>query len=207
MKQVLILLMAGFLFASCGEESENEQAARIAKEREAATTPAGDSVNIRKVITDFYNWYEHNDNRLKTYPLYTASNSLGKPPFKINWDAVEKYQSLLRDSVPQLGKAFLENQKILLQSIDSGFKKNPTLDIARGFDFDWYTNSPQKPSYIALQIQKPLSWDLKRNGDEMTVTVKEEVDEKGAQKINNLMTLLMKKEDGYWKIAKTWEVK
>lgn len=207
MKQFLILMLTCFLFASCGEESEKERVVRIAQEREAVTTPAGDSVNIRKVVTDFYNWYAKNDNRLKTYPLYTASNKLGAPPFKINWDVVEKYQTLLRDSVPQLGKAFLENQKALLQSIDSGFKKNPTLDIARGFDFDWYTNSSQKPSYIATQIQKPLSWDLKRNGNEMTVTVKEEVDEKGERKINNLMTLLMKKEDGFWKIAKTWEVK
>lgn len=207
MKQLSTLVLAALLLASCGEESEKEQATRIAQEREAATTPAGDSVNIRKVITDFYTWYEHNDNRLKTYPLYTASNNLGKPPFKINWDVVIKYQALLRDSVPQLGKAFLENQKILLQSIDSSFQKNPTLDIARGFDFDWYTNSAQKPSYIAMQVQKPLAWDLKRNGMEATVIVKEEADEKGEKKINNLLTILLKKEEGYWKIAKTWDVK
>ena len=201
MKLSPIFIAATFMFFSCQSNDKKDKG----NQNEMATvSPAVDSTNIRKVITDFYSWYVGNESRMHTYPLYQSINKNDAPPYKINWDAVEKYQSFLKDSVPQLGQAFNDNQKIFFQQIDSAFKKDINEEVPYGFDFDWFTNSQEESKYLLEQIQKPLSWNITRNGEDAIVEIKGEFEEKGVKKTNTVQVLRMKKENGQWKIAKTW---
>jgi hypothetical protein len=138
------------------------------------------------------------------YKLYSGIKKKDTPPYKFNWDVAEKYQAFIRDSIPQLGQAFLDNQKKFFQQCDSAFKKDTEDEIPYGFDFDWYTNSQEDTQYLLDEINKQLPWNIKWSGDEATVDVQGEFADNGTKKASTVITIIMKKENGQWKIAKTW---
>lgn len=203
MKLIAVIISTAIIFYSC--KSNDKSNGSVQNNEQEVASPAADSTNIRKVITDFYNWYVGNESRMHTYPLYQSINNNDTPPYKINWDAVAKYQAFIKDSVPQLGQAFNDNQKIFFQQCDSAFKKDTTGEVPYGFDFDWFTNSQEDSKYLLEQIQKPLPWNITRNGDEAIVEIKGSFkDDKGVEQTNTVQVLRMKKENGQWKISKTW---
>lgn len=203
-KITLTLFILAALYACKGKKEE--PAANEPKTTETAGTVAEDSAQIRKVITDFYNWYGRNDMKLMKYDLYSGIKKKDAPPYKINWDEVEKYQAFLRDSVPQLGQEFLQNQKKMLQQCDSAFKVDTEDEVPYGFDYDWYTNSQEDTKYTTDEINKPLGWDITVNGDYANVGVKgvvisyENGNEKKKEEV--ILKLQMKKENGKWTIAR-----
>lgn len=164
--------------------------------------PVKDSVAIRKLITDFYNWYNKNYTRFQEYNLYSSINKKEMPPYKINWDQVTRYQDYIRTSVPQLGEEFISNQKRFFQQCDSAFQANVEDDMPYGFDYDWYTNSQEDPQYLVDEINKSATWLITRSGDYATVEVKGEFDNNGKKEITTVLKLTMKKEKGQWTIAK-----
>ena len=164
--------------------------------------PVKDSVTIRKLITDFYNWYNKNYTRFQEFNLYSSINKKEMPPYKINWDQVTRYQDYIRTSVPQLGEEFISNQKRFFQQCDSAFKANVEDDMPYGFDYDWYTNSQEDPQYLVDEINKSTTWLITRSGDYATVEVKGEFDNNGKKEITAVLKLTMKKEKGQWTIAK-----
>ena len=164
--------------------------------------PAKDSAVIRKLITDFYNWYNKNYSTFQAYNLYSSIKKKDLPPYKINWDQVAKYQDYIRTSVPQLGQEFISNQKRFFQQCDSAFKANVEDDMPYGFDYDWYTNSQEDPKYLVDEINKPTTWLITRSGDYATVEVKGEFDNNGKKELTAVLLLTMKKENGQWTIAK-----
>ncbi len=183
---------------AAGKETVEQKAA------EPAQDPAKDSAEIRMVITDFYNWYNKNYAKLRNYKLYSGIKKKDAPPYKINWDEVEKYQDFIRTSVPQLGEEFIKNQKHFFQQCDSAFKVDVNDDIPYGFDFDWITNSQEDTQYLVDEINKSLPWTITWSGDHATVDVKTEYDNNGEKTTGTAITIVMKKENGEWKIAKTW---
>jgi len=199
MKQfVLILFTATSLFACNNNKQETDP-----KQQPAVITAAdtGDSVNIRNVILDFYTWYTGNYDKMMGYQLYRGINKMDQPPYKINWDEVKRYQAFIKDSVPQLGKDFLDNQMKMFRQCDSAFKVDLADEIPYGFDYDWYTNSQEEPSYLLTGIRSSGKWIISINGDEASVEI-------GAPEDKNyvpgslLLFVGLKKENGQWKIAK-----
>lgn len=199
MKQfVLILFTATYLFACNNNKQETAQ-----KQQPAVITAAdtGDSANIRNVILDFYTWYTGNYDMMMGYQLYKGINKMDQPPYKINWDEVKRYQAFIKDSVPQLGQDFLDNQMKMFRQCDSAFKVDMADEIPYGFDYDWYTNSQEEPSYLLTGIRSSGKWIISIKGDEASVEI-------GAPEDKNyvsgslLLFVGLKKENGQWKIAK-----
>lgn len=172
------------------EEQSTEQATTTAAD------PAKDSAEIRAVVTSFYNWYNTNYTKLMKFDLYSGIKKKEAPPYKINWDQVEKYQQFIHDSIPQLGSAFLANQKHFFEQCDSAFKKDVQDDIPYGFDYDWYTNSQEEVQYTLDEIKKN-NWIITPSGADARVQI-------GGSKESNDSGLIifMKKENDKWTIAK-----
>ena len=199
MKQfILILFAATCLFACNNSKQETAQ-----KQQPAGITAAdtGDSVIIRSVILDFYTWYTGNYDKMMGYQLYSGTRKKDQPPYKINWDEVKRYQAFIKDSIPQLGQDFLDNQMKMFRQCDSAFKVDLADEIPYGFDYDWYTNNQEEPSYLLTGIRSSGKWIISIKGDEASVEI-------GAPEDKNyisgslLLFVGLKKENGQWKIAK-----
>jgi hypothetical protein len=167
----------------------------------AAADPAKDSAEIRTVIMDFYNWYNKNFAKFQEYDLYSGIKKKDMPPYKINWDQVTTYQDFIRTSVPQLGEEFLNNQKKFFQQCDSAFKVDTEGEVPYGFDYDWYTNSQEDPSYLLDGINKSAKWMINVKGEEASVEIGAP-DHKDYLAGSLLLYVGMKKENGKWTIAK-----
>jgi hypothetical protein len=203
-KMVFALFVSVIGFIACkdkkpaaGEEAKDQKTTELVQD------PAKDSAEIRTVITGFYNWYNKNYATLQEYKLYSSIKKKEAPPYKINWDVVERYQQFIRDSVPQLGEEFIKNQKHFFQQCDSAFKVDVEDDIPYGFDYDWYTNSQEETQYLVDEVNKSLPWVITRSGDHAMVEVKGEYENNGKKSTGTAITIVMKKENGKWKIAKT----
>jgi len=204
MRIVILSFIVAIGFASCNNKkqaTENDAVVTEQKTTEVAADPAKDSTEIRKVITDFYNWYNTNYAKFQEYNLYGGIKKKDMPPYKINWDEVEKYQDFIRTSVPQLGEKFLSNQKKFFQQCDSAFKVDTQDELPYGFDYDWYTNSQEDPSYLLDGINKSPKWMINVKGEEASV----EIGAPGHKDYlagSLLLYVGMKKENGKWTIAK-----
>ena len=205
MKQVVsVLLVAIIGFIACKDKKQAaNKNAEDQKTIEVVKDHAKDSAEIRNVITGFYNWYNKNYAKFQEYHLYSGIKKKDAPPYKINWDEVEKYQDFIRSSVPQLGEEFIKNQKHFFQQCDSAFKVDGNDDIPYRFDFDWYTNSQEETQYLVDEVNKSLPWIIRMSGDYASVDVKGEYTNDGKKTTETVITIVMKKENGKWKIAKT----
>jgi hypothetical protein len=169
--------------------------------RTATADPAADSADIRNLVMDFYNWYSKDYGRFMRYDLYSGIKKKNLPPYKINWDQVAKYQQFIHDSVPQLGDAFIANQKKFFQQCDSAFKADVKDELPYGFDYDWYTDNQEEPQFLLDEINKAKRWVINVNGDDATIDIRG-MDDSNKPTEGSLINLKMKKENGQWKIAK-----
>ncbi len=199
---ILVITLAGFIACKDKKGNTAETTTTESKTDSAIVAdPAKDSAEIKAVVLDFYNWYAKSYARLQGYDLYSGIKKKDTPPYKINWDVVDKYQAFIRDSVPQLGDEFLVNQKRMLTKADSAFKVDVKDDVPYYFDFDWYTNSQEDPQYLLDGINQSKKWIILVKGKDASVEI-------GAPEDKNyvdgslLLQLGMKKENGHWTIAK-----
>jgi hypothetical protein len=201
MKNIVVaLFMASILFACAGKKKEPPVVQQTASD--TGHQQEEDSAAIRKVVGDFYNWYNKNYAQFQGYHLYEGIKKVDAPPYRINWTEVEKYQQFIRSHVPALGEEFISNQTFFLQQCDSVFKADKEDEIPYGFDYDWYTNSQEDPQYLADEINKPTAWPVKWKDGYATVEVKGKYDNNGKIEENTLIVLTLKKENGDWKFAK-----
>lgn len=202
-KLTFVLIITVFAFISCKDKKQApEQDKAQQKTEQAAQNPAKDSAEIRKVIVDFYNWYNKNNGVFQQYNLYSGIKKKETPPYKINWDQVEKYQDFIRSSVPQLGEEFIKNQKYFLRQCDSAFKVDVKDELPYGFDYDWYTDSQEDPQYLLDRLNGSGIWKITANGNEAQAEVTNYYDDGGKQAKETVVSITMKKEKGGWKIAK-----
>lgn len=200
MKRIIFLLSISIvgLVACKDKKKETETTTTVEQKTESAVAdPAKDSTEIRKVITDFYNWYTKNDTKFQDYKLYSSIKKNDMPPYKINWDEVTKYQDFIRTAAPQLGEDFFSNQKKMLLQCDSAFKVDVQDEIPYGFDYDWYTNSQEDPQYTLELLNRNEPWNMKIDGDkaEVEIGVTQEEGSTG-------LIIQLKKEKNKWTIAK-----
>ena len=203
MKHITILLfIAMTVTISCNNKKEKSGEASTETTTTTSTTDtAQDSAAIRTVILDFYNWYDKNYQKLMNYDLYSGIKKKDAPPYKINWDVVDKYQAFIRDSVPQLGDEFLKNQKVLFTKADSAFKVDIHDDVPAYFDYDWYTNNQEEPKYLLEGINQSKKWIISVKGDNASVEIGSPENNKNYVDGSLLLYVGMKKENGQWTIA------
>ncbi len=209
---IFLLFIAPLIIVACKDKKQNaattDAATNVVTEPrtpELAQDPAKDSTEIRKVVTDFYNWYNKNFAKFQEYALYSSIKKKDMPPYKINWDQVTKYQDFIRASVPQLGEEFIANQKRFLQECDSAFKVNVKDELPYGFDYDWYTNSQEDPQYTVDEMNKSKQWIINVTGDNAVVNIRSYYNDNGKDIESMNLKLSIKKEAGQWKIAKIGE--
>lgn len=200
MKYFIILFLFAVAIAGCNDKKQKSSAEQPASVTTA--DPVKDSAEIRDVISSFYNWYNKNYTKFQDFDLYSGIKKSEAPPYKINWDAVEKYHQFIRDSVPQLGEEFIANQKIFFQQCDSAFKVEKEEEIPYGFDYDWYTNSQEEPQYLVNDINRSDKWIIKVNNADAIVGINAIFLLEERQTEETVIKLAMKKEQGKWKIAK-----
>jgi hypothetical protein len=134
------------------------------------------------------------------YDHYSGIKKKDAPPYKINWDVVDRYQAFIRDSVPQLGDEFLKNQKLMFTRADSAFKVDVNDDVPYYFDYDWYTNSQEEPKYLLDGITQSKNWIISVKGDDASVEIG--VPQNKEYVTGSLLLFLrMKRENGQWTIA------
>ena len=206
MKRIIFFLFIATIgIVSCKDKKTTTEKDAVTTEQKipevAATDPAKDSTEIRTVIMNFYNWYNKNFAKFEEYDLYSGIKKKDMPPYKINWDQVTKYQDFIRTSVPQLGEEFLSNQKKFFQQCDSAFKVDVQDELPYGFDYDWYTNSQEDPSYLLDGINKSAKWMINVKGKEASVEIGAP-DHKDYLAGSLLLYVGMKKDNGKWTIAK-----
>lgn len=203
MKRSLIVIVLLAALVSCKDKKDKDagnNAGTGTDTVQAANTSAADSADIRKVIIDFYDWYSTNYKKLMGYKLYSGIKKPDAPPYKINWDEVSKYQAYIHDSIPQLGSEFLVNQKKKFEQCDSAFKVDVNDDLPFGFDYDWFTNSQEDPSWLLEGIKTSGKWVVDIKGEKASVEI-------GTPENKNyvagslLLYVGLTKENGQWKIA------
>ena len=203
-KIIFFLFIATIGIVSCKDKKTTTEKDAVTEQKtETVMAPdlTKDSTAIRTVIMNFYNWYNTNFAKFQEYDLYTGIKKKDMPPYKINWDQVTKYQDFIRTSVPQLGEEFLSNQKNFFQQCDSAFKVDTQDELPYGFDYDWYTNSQEDPSYLLDGINKSAKWMINVKGEEASVEIGAP-DHKDYVAGSLLLYVGMKKENGKWTIAK-----
>jgi len=204
MKQLtLLLLIISIGFVSCkqADKSAKKETAPEATQETAPDT-AKDSAAIRNTIMEFYNWYNTNDKKLQAYNLYNGIKKKDSPPYQINWEEAEKYLTFIHTSVPQLGSAFINNQRLFFKQCDSAFKVDTEDDIPYGFDYDWFTNSQEEPQVLLDELNQSKQWLIIVKGDDAHVAVKGTYTDNGKQTETTVIKVDLKKEGGKWKIAK-----
>lgn len=197
MKPYLLLTVMALSLLACKEKKQENPATETVNSTGSA---AEDSAAIRQTVTGFYEWYTTHFNQMMGYKLYSGLNKPDMPPYKINWDEVERYQAFIRDSVPYLGEGFLVNQRKMFQQCDSAFKVDTKDEIPYGFDYDWYTNSQEDPSYLLKGIKASGKWMLNREGDLAKLEIGAP-DDKDYLAGSLLLFVELKKENGQWKIT------
>jgi len=207
MKQLIYIPLLFFTFAAC-KDKKKDPVLPVPSATSNPSSPAADdqqstdSVIIRTVIKDFYNWYKKNDQKLMAFQLYDGIKKTDRPPYRIDWKEVDKYHQFIRTNVPQLGEEFIMNQKQFFQECDSAFKVDKEDDIPYGFDYDWYTGGQEGPEYLVKEVNKPGQWAMKWSGDYVTVDIKGVYNNNGKKEETTFVTVKMRKEGEEWKIAK-----
>ena len=198
-KEIFVYILASLLFTACNNQKENsEKLPEDSLTKETVTSSADDSVMVRSIVVDFYNWYNANDEKLMAFKLYSGIKKEGMPPYKINWDEVKKYQDFIRASVPYLGEGFLNNQTVFFKQCDSAFKVDINDEMPYGFDYDWYTNSQEDPQYLIDEMNKKENkWEIIVNGNEASVIVYT------PQNLDyGIVNVFLEKENDKWVIVK-----
>ena len=166
-----------------------------------ARTNTADSVQIRKTVMDFYNWYKVNYKKFQSFKLYSSVRGNDGPPYKINWKEAERYFVFLKTSVPYLSEDYSKWLRSHFQQCDSAFKVNTEDEIPWGFDYDWYTNSQEEAQVLIDELKKAKQWAMTINGVSASVDVLGFYTDNGKKIETVVMCFKMKKEKGKWRIA------
>jgi hypothetical protein len=188
MKRLFIICLTGLIVIS-------------AKAQTSSSTDNIDSLQIRNTIFDFYTWYSKYHMRLNSFELYRGIKKKDEPPYKIDWVEAEKYFAYIRSSVPQLGEAFIKNQRAFLKECDSAFKKDTEGEVPYGFDYDWYTNSQEDTPYILEELNNAEKWIVSVRGSTAIVELHNKQGS-GSEKTHAFICYSMNKEKGKWKIGR-----
>lgn len=201
MKRIPAALLAVIIFWTACKQKPNTD--NSSGDKSPGITSEADSSAIRETVTDFYDWYNNGYEKFFRFDLYDGIEKPDQPPYRINWENVTKYQQFITDSVPQLGRQFLANQKRFLGQCDSAFRADTTDEIPYGFDYDWYTNSQEGPEYLVKDLHEPKSkWDIRVNGDMADLKITSTREFEGKEETYTVISLSMQRENGRWKIAK-----
>jgi hypothetical protein len=153
---------------------------------------------VKKTINDFYTWYTKNSGKLDAFRVLRGKGNAEGPPFRIDWQAANKYFAYIRKSVPGLGEQFIGNETTYFKVAEKAFKANPTDEIATGFDFDRFTGGQESPEYVVpYLLDEKGTWKYNIKGNNCTLTIHPE----GSTGPTEAARAQLVKEGGKWKIA------
>jgi len=161
-----------------------------------------DSVQIKTIVLNFYNWYNKNWKRLDGFRLYSGIKVKDSPPYKINWKEAERYFAFIKINMQQLGNEFINNERKFFRQCDSAFKAEPDEEMPYGFDYDRFTNSQEDPQWFIDDLKKAKQWSILFADETAHVDILGTYSDNGRELETVIMCLEMKKEKTKWKIAK-----
>jgi len=157
-----------------------------------------DEAAVKKTISDFYTWYTKNSGKLDAFRIMKGRGANDGPPFRIDWQAANKYFAFIRTSVPWLGEQFIRNETTYFKVAEKAFKANPDDEIATGFDFDRFTGAQESPEYVVpYLLDEKGTWKYNIKGNTCTLTILPE----GSTEPGEASRAQLVKESGKWKIA------
>ena len=106
-----------------------------------------EQVAIRKVFFDFLGFYKKNEAKFNSFKLYKGTGKENNPPYKVQWKEAEKYFTYLRSSVPYVGEAYIQAERLHFKQADSSFKEYPEEELPAGFDFDRWAGGQESIEY------------------------------------------------------------
>ncbi|MFZ4057277.1 MAG: hypothetical protein ACOYKE_04030 [Ferruginibacter sp.] len=163
-----------------------------------AQTSSKDQTAIKTTITHFYQWYNVHWKKINAFKLYRPKKG-DAPPYTIDWKQVQLYFAFIKKNVPQLGNAFIENERQYFKNAQKQFDQSPEEEIAIGFDYDRFTNTQEEPQYVVPEIlNKKRRWKI--NIDKNTAIVYIYHLESDKESDKDIIELT--KEKGVWTIAK-----
>ena len=153
----------------------------------------------KNTVTSFYKWYSSHWKKLDAFKLYRGKKSVDNPPYTIDWKVVEKYFAYIRKNIPQLGEAFIRNERLYFKQCQKDFDANPTEEIAIGFDADRFVGGQEDPALVVKEtiFYKKNTWQVKIIGNKASVFVSDK--HNTGEERKGVVELV--KENGVWKIA------
>lgn len=162
-----------------------------------------DKTAIKKVVTDFYKWYEKNGDNLYDFKLYKGKKTNDLPPYIINWKSADSYFAYIKKNIPQLGDSFIAYEKDFFKNCQKDFDEFPDEEIASGFDYDRFTDSQEISTFTTKPLLSPKAkWAFNKTDKINTVEVK--INTPTYSKTENFSmnySILVVKEKMGWKIA------
>src|SRR5688572_2894368 len=151
----LLFFFVVIAVASCKDKKQTDS-----ETKEEANKPdtSRDTAQIKQTIIDFYAWYNKSYSQLQGFEIAKGTKVKDQPPYKIDWNEVDRMHEYMRTAVPFLGEEFIKNQRTFFQQADAEFAKDTESEIPWGFDYDWYTNSQEDPQYLLDEIKRANSW-------------------------------------------------
>jgi len=114
-----------------------------------------EQITIKKVFFDFLGFYKKNEVKFNSFKLYKGTGKENGPPYKLQWKEAEKYFTYLRSSVPYVGEAYINAERLHFKQSDSGFKKYPEEELPMGFDYDRWAGGQESIEYTYKWYTSP----------------------------------------------------
>jgi hypothetical protein len=192
-----ITLIASFILLALGAASQQ------------LTVTAAEKAAITRTTKSFYSWYKTHASEFNSFNLYRNKKSakIDGPPYMIDWKAVERFFTYIRTKVPQLGEAFIENERKDYKESQKNFDEDPEEEIAIGFDFDRIIGGQDDHIYPINQyvLSKLSKWSFKKtDAQTIMVTITRSFAAKdGLDAYTGHIKTQFKKEKGGWKISRS----
>lgn len=155
-----------------------------------------EQIAIRKVFFDFLGFYKKNETKFNSFKLYKGTGKENNPPYKIQWKEVEKYFAYLRSTVPYVGEAYINAERLHFKQSDSSFKQYPEEELPAGFDYDRWAGGQESIEYTYKWYTSP------KNKYRVTITGNTAVLKIGSGQKDIFWSVVpFVKEKGKWKMA------
>lgn len=102
---------------------------------------------IKKTFFNFLAFYRSHEARFNSFKLYKGKGKDNGPPYRMQWNEVKKYFAYLRSSVPYVGEAYIDAERVHFKFSDSCFKADPQDELPAGFDYDRWAGGQESIAY------------------------------------------------------------
>ncbi|MBS1620986.1 MAG: hypothetical protein JST10_11290 [Bacteroidetes bacterium] len=158
--------------------------------------------SIKETFFGFLKFYQKNEKKFNSFRLYKGTGKENNPPYKIQWNEVNRYFAWLKTNVPYVGKEYIKNEKANFQYYDSCYKVDPEEEIAVGFDYDRWGGGQEEIVYLIKWHTDPKNkYEVIINGNTALLRIGASLWEGAEEKDRSWNEVPFVKEKGKWKMA------